>query len=213
MSNIFKLTDDFKQIIDMADQLDPQTLEDTLEALGELTADKVAKTIAVMKSIEGEISVAKEYKKDLEQRIKTMEATQKRLSEYIQLGVETVGKPKKGAEQFRKLEIKDHPWVKSVWTQYNPPSVEVVNLEAFPENYLVPQPPKADSKKIAADWKKKMSEYEARRNAFILEMETLIQEGQIDEEKAAEAITNFEEQNKPKIPGVEINQTIGVRFR
>lgn len=215
MSNIFKLTDDFKTIVEMADQLDEQTLEDMLEAIGEATSDKVAKTIAVIKSVKGELDVAKDFKKDLEARIKTMTSTVNRLNEYIMLGVETVGKPKKDAPQFRKLEIKDHPYVKSVWTQYNPPSVEIINEGDLDEEFLIPQPPKANNKLIAERWKENMAEYEAKRSAFILDLQTQVDEGKITTDQADDNLKLWEFENKAKfeISGVEVRQTVGVRYR
>lgn len=215
MANIFQLTNQFKELVDLADQLDAQTLEDTLESLGDLTADKVANTIAVMKSIDGELAVAKQYKKDIEEKIKTMENTKKRLSEYIQLGVEVVGKPKKDAPDFKKLEIKDAPWVKSVWTQLNPPKVDIKDPDQLPEEYLIPQPPKPDAKKIAADWKTNSAAYETERTKIWEYYMGMAHAGELTDAEAEDEIAIWERENKPKyeIAGADVTQTIGVRFK
>ena len=215
MANIFQLSDQFKQLVEMADQIDDQTLEDTLEALGELTADKVANTIAVVKSVDGELAVAKQFKKDLEARIKTMENTMNRLNEYIMLGVETVGAPKKDAPDFKKLEIKEAPWVKSVWTQLNPPKVNVVDMEQLPQEYLKPQPPKPDGTKIAADWKKKMKEYEDKHAEFVANLQAAVDNEMITQAEAEDDLIIWERENKAKyeIAGVEVQQTVGIRYR
>lgn len=215
MANIFQLSDQFKQLVEMADQIDDQTLEDTLEALGEMTADKVANTIAVIKSVDGELEVAKQFKKDLDARIKTMENTKARLNEYIMLGVDTVGTPKKDAPDFKKLEIKNAPWVKSVWTQLNPPKVNIVDNNQLSEEYLVPQPPKPDSKKIAADWKKKSAEYAEQKEIIVNVLRNKIESGEMTEAEAEDELFIWERENKHnyEIAGVEVQQTVGIRYR
>jgi predicted nuclease of restriction endonuclease-like RecB superfamily len=213
MANIFNLSQNWKQIVDMADDLDDQTLADTLEALDGEIGDKVANTIAVIKSVEKDIELAKEYKKTLDDRIKTMNNTVKRLKDYVMLGVDTAGKPKKGAEQFRKLEIKDAPWVKSAWTQYNPPSVKVVDDRLVDPDYLVPQPDKVNTTEIAKRWKEDMAEFEAKKNAKLLELQTQIDENEIQEDDATAELEQWEKDNAPHFSGVEIRQDVGVRFR
>lgn len=197
----------------MADELDDQTLEDTLEAIDGEMGEKVANMIAVVKNIENEIELAKDYKKTLEDRMKTMNNTVKRLKDYIMLGVDTAGKPKKGAEQFRKLEIKDAPWVKSAWTQYNPPSVKVVDDRLVDPDYLIPQPAKVDTKEIAKRWKEEMAEFEAKKNAVLLELQTQIDEGTINEDDATAQIEQWEKDNTPHFSGIAVEQSVGVRFR
>lgn len=215
MANIFELSAAWKEIVNMADQLDEQTLDDTLEAIEGETAEKVANMIAVVKNINAEIDLAKEFKKSVEEKIKTMNNNVKRLNDYIQLGVQTAGQPKKGAEQFKKLEIKGAPWVKSAWTQYNPPSVNIVDERIIDGEYLVPQPPKVDSKKIAADWKKRQEEYEARRNAEIMSIQLAIDSGELDPVYADDRLEEWERDNRHnyEILGVEVKQTVGIRYR
>jgi predicted nuclease of restriction endonuclease-like RecB superfamily len=213
MTNIFNLSQNWKQIIDMADELDDQTLADTMESLEGEIGDKVANTIAVIKSVEKDIELAKDYKKTLEDRIKTMNNTVKRLKDYVMIGVDTAGKPKKGAEQFRKLEIKDAPWVKSAWTQYNPPSVKVVDDRLVDPDYLVPQPDKVNTTEIAKRWKEDMAEFEAKKNAKLLELQTQIDENEIQEDDATAEFEQWEKDNAPHFSGVEIKQDVGVRFR
>jgi hypothetical protein len=215
MANIFKLTQDYKEIVDMADQLDDQTLEDMMEAIEDSMDVKVANTIAVIKNVESELELAKDFKKSVEEKIKTMNNTINRLKEYVMLGVDTVGKPKKGAEQFKKLELKDAPWVKSAWTQYNPPNVKVVDDRIIDEEFKVKQPDKINNAAIAKRWKEKQDEYAARRSAYLLELQAMIDANEIDEREADEALEAWEKENKHnyEVPGVEVVQTVGVRFR
>jgi hypothetical protein len=213
MSNIFELSTNWKQIIEMADELDEQTLDDMLEAIEGATEEKVASMIAVVKSVKGELEVAKDFKKTLEDRIKTMNNTINRLNDYIMLGVDTVGKPKKGAEQFKKLEIKNAPWVKSAWTQFNPPSVNIVDERLVDPDFLIPQPDKVDTKEIAKRWKEDMAEFEAKKNAVLLDLQTQIDEGSINEDDATAQFEEWEKENKPQISGVEVSQSVGIRYR
>lgn len=213
MSNIFELSTNWKQIIEMADELDEQTLDDMLEAIEGATEEKVASMIAVVKSVKGELEVAKDFKKTLEDRIKTMNNTINRLNDYIMLGVDTVGKPKKGAEQFKKLEIKNAPWVKSAWTQFNPPPVNIVDERLVDPDFLIPQPDKVDTKEIAKRWKEDMAEFEAKKNAVLLDLQTQIDEGSINEDDATAQFEEWEKENKPQISGVEVSQSVGIRYR
>lgn len=213
MANIFNLTEAWKQIIDMADELDDQTLEDTLESIEGETADKVANMIAVVKSVKSEIDLAKDFKKTIEEKIRTMENTVTRINDYIMLGVDTVGKPKKGAEQFKKLEIKEAPWVKSAWTQFNPPKVEIVDDRLVDPEFLIPQPHKVDTKEIAKRWKEELEEYEAKKNAYMLELQVKINEGEIEESEADQMLEEFEKDNKPELSGVKVTQSVGIRYR
>lgn len=213
MANIFKLTSDWKAIVDMADQLDEQTLDDMLEAIEGATEEKVANMIAVVKNVKGELEVAKDFKKSIEEKIKTMNNTIDRLNEYILLGVDTVGQPKKDAPEFKKLSISNAPWVKSAWTQYNPPKVEIVDDRMIDPEFLIPQPDKVDTKAIAKRWKEDNEEFEARRNSFMLELQTMINDGEINEDQADELLEQFETQNKPQISGVDVSQSVGIRYR
>jgi hypothetical protein len=213
MANIFNLTEAWKQIVDMADQLDEQTLEDTLESIEGETGDKVANMIAVVKNIKSEIDLAKDFKKTVEDKIRTMENTVARINDYILLGVDTVGKPKKGAEQFKKLEISGAPWVKSAWTQFNPPKVEIVDDRLVDPEFLIPQPHKVDTKEIAKRWKEENESFEAKRNAYMLDLQVSINEGEITEEEADQRLEQFDQHHKPDLSGVKVTQSVGIRYR
>jgi hypothetical protein len=213
MANIFKLTSDWKTIVDMADMLDEQTLEDMLEAIEGATEEKVANMVAVVKNIKAELDLAKDFKKEIEAKIKSMDNTINRLNDYILLGVDTVGQPKKDAPEFKKLEIKNAPWVKSAWTQFNPPKVEIVDERMIDPEFLVPQPDKVDTKAIAKRWKEDLEEWEARKNAVLLDYQTRIEAGEISEDDATAEFEEWEKNNRPSISGVNVTQSVGIRYR
>lgn len=215
MSNVFELTQDYKQIIEMADQLDEQTLSDMLEAIEGALEEKVAATVAVVKSIKGELDVAKDFKKSLEGRIKTMDNTINRLNDFILLSVDTIGKPKKGAEQFKKLEIEGKPWVKSIWTQYNPPAVSIVDDRLIDPEFKIQQPDKVDTKAIAAKWKELNLKYEEAKLAEMEIIQSLIEKGEIDSVEADERLEQWikDNRNNYEVKGIAVAQAISVRYR
>lgn len=215
MSNIFELTSNYKEIIEMADQLDEQTLDDMLEAIEGTVEEKVASMIAVVKSVKGELEVAKDFKKSLDGRMKSMNNTIARLNDYILLSVDTIGKPKKGAEQFKKLEIKDKPWVKSAWTQFNPPSVEVVDDRIIDSEFKIPQPDKVDTALVATKWKEKMVQFEENKTKEMEIISQMLERGDIDESEADQRLEQWVKDNKHnyEIKGIEVKQSVGIRYR
>lgn len=215
MSNIFELTSNYKEIVDMADQLDEQTLDDMLEAIEGTVEEKVASMIAVVKSVKGELEVAKDFKKSLEGRMNSMNNTITRLNDYILLSVDTIGKPKKGAEQFKKLEISNKPWVKSAWTQFNPPSVEVVDDRIIDPEFKIPQPDKVDTKAVATKWKEKMTEFEESKAKEMGMISQMLEHGDIDEAEADQRLEQWVKDNKHnyEIKGIEVKQSVGIRYR
>jgi hypothetical protein len=78
---------------------------------------------------------------------------------------------------------------------------------------MVPQPPQPDNKAIAATWKVLTEEYEAKRAAYILDLETKIEEGEIDADDADHLLESFEHKHKPRIDGVQVKQSVGIRYR
>ena len=55
MANLFELTSNFKYILDHADELDEQTLNDTLESIQEPLEEKVDNTVGLLKSLKNDI--------------------------------------------------------------------------------------------------------------------------------------------------------------
>ena len=169
--NLYQLTSNYMQIIELSNQLDEETFLDTLESIEEPLAMKMANYVKVIRSIEGDIEMIEKEVKRLAELKASKNNTIARLKQTLLDSVEIVGEvnPKTGG---KKLVVKDDPFVKSIYSQRNPPSVQVLEEDKIPEDYKVKQPDKVDSKAILAAYKEDI-----------------------------------------EVPGVVINQGIGIRYR
>ena len=169
--NLYQLTSNYMQIIELSNQLDEETFLDTLESIEEPLAMKMANYVKVIRSIEGDIEMIDKEVKRLAELKASKNNTIARLKQTLLDSVEIVGEvnPKTGG---KKLVVKDDPFVKSIYSQKNPPCAQVLEEDKIPEDYKVKQPDKVDSKAILAAYKEDI-----------------------------------------EVPGVVINQGIGIRYR
>lgn len=149
--NLFQLTQNYMQIIELSGELDEDILKDTLESIVEPLEIKMANIVKVIRYVESDIDLIEKEEK----RLKDIKASKKNTISRLKLmlldSVEITGKETKTGG--KKLEVRNDPFVKSIYTQKNPPSVEVLNAELIPDNYKIPQDPKIDNKAILAAWK------------------------------------------------------------
>ncbi len=138
---LYELTSSYQQVLEIAEQLDAETLKDTLDSINDAVEQKVENTAFVVKQLEANVSVIDEEIK----RLQAMKGTQtnniKSLKLYLQESMEKVGLDKVQGKLI-KIAI-----------QNNPQSVEVLNENVIPKNYFVEQKPKLDKKSILADLK------------------------------------------------------------
>lgn len=138
---LFELTQSYQQVLEIAEQLDAETLKDTLDSINDAVEQKVENTAFVVKQLEANISVIDDEIK----RLQAMKGTQtnniKSLKLYLQESMEKVGLDKVQGKLI-KIAI-----------QNNPQSVEVLNENVIPKNYFVEQKPKLDKKALLADLK------------------------------------------------------------
>lgn len=138
---LFELTQSYQQVLEIAEQLDAETLKDTLDSINDAVEQKVENTAFVVKQLEANISVIDEEIK----RLQAMKGTQtnniKSLKLYLQESMEKVGLDKVQGKLI-KIAI-----------QNNPQGVEVLNENVIPKNYFVEQKPKLDKRAILADLK------------------------------------------------------------
>lgn len=132
---LYEIAAEYQELLEMAEggeDLDPETLRDTLEAVGgelELKAESLAK---VIRSIQGDINAVSGEISRLRSRKESMEANVRRIRDYIQSAMEATGK--KG---FRTPEF-------SFRIQANPVAVRVLDESKVPENFFVQKPPELD---------------------------------------------------------------------
>lgn len=136
MLSLYELTGEYLELLNMAeaDDIDPETLADTLEAVGgeiEIKADGYAKVIA---QLEYDVAALKAEKKRLQNRQITIEANIARMKHALQGAMEATGKTKFKTELF------------SFNVQLNPPAVVVdeQHIENMPVRFLKQADPTID---------------------------------------------------------------------
>lgn len=138
MNTLYELTNEYLQLLEMAEDpdVDPETLADTMEAIGGEIEDKADGYARVMKQIEANAAGIKSEIDRLTARKTSMENNIKRMKESLQAAMEATGKKKFKTALF------------SFNIQKNPTSLKIDDPDAVPESFLIPQPPKVDSAAI-----------------------------------------------------------------
>lgn len=131
---LYELNATYNQLLEMADDLDPQVLKDTLESIKESIEDKAENTAKLIRSWEAEAKAIKEEEKRLAERRKALESNAKRTKEYL----------------FEQLEIAGIQKVKrpliTVYTANNPHSVEILDSTLIPSSFIIQKDPEIDKK-------------------------------------------------------------------
>lgn len=145
MSTIYELTDDFLRLLEMAEdpETDPQAFADTLEGLEyeiEVKAENYAK---VIKQLDSDAAGIDAEIKRLQAKKSAIANSQDRMKKTLEGAMIATGKVKFKTDLF------------SFNIQKNPPSVELdeEHLELVPIEYLIPQDPKPDKKRMLAELK------------------------------------------------------------
>jgi hypothetical protein len=149
--NLYQLTKNYLEIINLSDELDEEVLADTIASIEEPLEIKMANIVKVIRSIEADNDFIETEEKRLKALRESKKNTIKRLKNMLLDSVEIVGKETKSGG--KKLEVKGDAFVKSVYTQKNPPSVEIIDPKLIPDDFKIPQDPKIDSKAIIEAWK------------------------------------------------------------
>ena len=135
---LYELTQQYKQLQEMADDLDPMVLKDTLESIEESIEDKAENTAKLIRSWEAEAKAIKEEEKRLADRRKALENRVSNTKAYLFEQMELAG-----------LEKVKRPTL-TVSIANNPPSVEVIDPEKIPSLFMIEQKPAIDKKAILA---------------------------------------------------------------
>ena len=137
---LYELADRYTRLLEMAEEMDPEALADTLESLEDSIEEKVENTAKVIKSIEADISAIDEEIK----RLQAMKSARKnnidRLKVYLKEQLELVGMDKVKGKLF------------TVSVQNNPAKLVVKDVSKL-QGYLVEQEPKVDSTRLKKDLK------------------------------------------------------------
>ena len=140
---LYELTDEVRTLLEMAedDDLDPEVLADTLEALTGEFEDKADGYAKVLKQMESDSAGLKAEESRLAAKRKVLENNMKRMKDTLQDAMMAVGRP--------RIETKLFKFV----IQKNPAAVVMDSIENIPEEYLIYQDPKIDRAKIKEDLK------------------------------------------------------------
>ncbi|MEQ7232379.1 siphovirus Gp157 family protein [Enterococcus avium] len=141
MAILYKLSENYNQVIQMADQLDDGTLKDTLDSINEAFDDKAENIAKSIKEIEGQADIIKAEKERLAKREQAMRNNAKSMKSYLQEQMDSVGKKKIQGELL------------TVAIQKNAPSVKIESEQYIPKGFFEPQPPKLNKTELKNELK------------------------------------------------------------
>lgn len=136
---IYELTDDYKQLLALAEDpdVDPEILADTMEGLAGAIEDKADGYAKVLTQVNSDAaSIGLEIDR-LQGKKKALENNARRIKETLQMTMELTGKRKFKTQLF------------SFGIQKNPASLKLdVDDIAVPKEFRIPQPDKVDKDAI-----------------------------------------------------------------
>ncbi|EAF2578467.1 siphovirus Gp157 family protein [Listeria monocytogenes] len=141
MSTLYSIQGKYQQFLNLAEQLDPELLKDTLESIDDELETKAENVAFVIKELEGQSLILEKETKRLAERKNTINNNVKRLKQSLFDAMITANKQKIKTNLFT-LDIRK-----------NPPSL-IVEDESKLLNYLIEQPKKLDKTKLGDDLKK-----------------------------------------------------------
>lgn len=141
MPTLYDIQDKYQQLLNLAEQLDPELLRDTLESIDDELETKAENVAFVIRELEGQALVLETEIKRLSERKTTLNNNVKRLKQSLQEAMEAANKPKIKTNLF------------TLGIRKSPPSVAVED-ESKLIAYLVEQPKKLDKTRLKDDLKK-----------------------------------------------------------
>lgn len=137
---LYELTESYQNVLDIAEQLEAETLKDTLDAITESIEVKAENTAKVIKTVNAEIEALDTEIKRMSSRKSTLKNNVESMKRYLK-------------EELEKVELdKVKGQHLTIRIQNNPQGV-LVEDESKLGAYLVEQPKKLDRKAILADLK------------------------------------------------------------
>lgn len=141
---LYELTNDWLQLMTMLEEgADEDVINNTLEGLDYEIEQKADGYARVIRNMEADIAGLKTEIDRMTNRKKVLENNITRLKVNLQNSMEITGKTKFKTDLF-SFNVQNNPAAVIMDEQY---------LENIPEEYLIPQEPKLDKKKLAADLK------------------------------------------------------------
>lgn len=140
MATLYELTEEYRQLLDWMEdpEVDPQTIQDTLEALGGEIEEKADGYAKVIRQLEADAAALKAEAKRMTNKQKTAEENIERLKKSLQRTMEITGREKIDTGLFK------------VWLQKTPESVVMDEqyIENIPERFLRMRDPEINKQAI-----------------------------------------------------------------
>ncbi|MBA4697803.1 MAG: siphovirus Gp157 family protein [Ruminococcus sp.] len=141
MSNIYELTDQYKEIENMLydGETEEQVILDTLESIDGEIEDKADNYAKIIKNLDANIQAVKTEKDRLQARAQSMEAKKQRLKDTLQANLEFIGKTKFKTALFSFSVAKNGG---------KQPLTITDNIGEIPGKFLIPQNPVVDKEAV-----------------------------------------------------------------
>lgn len=140
---LYEIQQDFMVLMEMMEdpECDPEAIQDSMESLDYLLEDKAEGYAKVMAELNSKSDALKAQEERLNARRKAIDANIKRMRDNLQTAMQAAGR-----EKFKTALF-------SFGIQNNPPTAIIDDETRVAEEYLLPQPPKVDRKRILEDLK------------------------------------------------------------
>lgn len=140
---LYELTGNYNNLYELLydEDIPVEVIEEGLSDIEDRIEVKFENTAKFIKSLDGDIAKFKEEEKRLATRRRTLENKQKSLKNYLLDQLTVMERTKVDANTF------------VVRRQANPPSAQIHDVSKLDEEYLIPQEPKVDTKKVLEDLK------------------------------------------------------------
>ncbi len=142
MSTLYELTDTYETVINMLydDEIDEQTVLDTLEALEGEFENKADAYAKIIKNISSDVEAIKAEEERLYARRSSLVKRSKRLKDTLEANMKAIGKTKFKTTLF-SFNIQKNGGLQ-------PLVIDELDVNKIPAEYLIPQDPLPNNEKI-----------------------------------------------------------------
>ena len=141
LATLYELTDKYRRLLNLADELDEEVFKDTLESIDDELEDKIDGYITVDKKLQADEQMFADEIKRLQERKKSIATNRRNLKASLYDSMKLTGKEKVQTGRF------------SAWTQNNPPRLVVDDINKIPKAYWEEQEPKLNKRLLLEDLK------------------------------------------------------------
>lgn len=138
---LYDLSEKYRTLLDMEEDIDPTVFHDTLDSLEDAIENKAEGYAIVIRQFKTDVKTLKDEEDRLEKRRQAIETKIGIMQESLYEAMKNTGIDKIKSPRF------------TVWVQKNPVAVSITNETLIPEGYYIPQLPKLDKKQLKEDMK------------------------------------------------------------